>query len=232
MSKTTKGCLAAAGFSAALLGILFSVARSREANAPEYPPLTLQDLAEVAAAIEEPPPADSSEAGNGETTGDTAAKKELPRRLNRAPTDAERREHIDGIIKGARTSDRMFQFVLRSPLGPVADTAAVVSGLPDSGSWTCGYIGLLRHDYGKAKMCYEQVVRESDNAVKRRRACAMLAWLEDDPEMAARYMEIACSTGRVECLIPAVELAMTTESEELWLHYAQEMHCVEETGRP
>ncbi len=48
-------------------------------------------------------------------------------------------------------------------------------------------------DWAAAHRSFSDSLETSKHPEVRRDACAYLAWLEDDPELAVRYMELACS---------------------------------------
>ena len=54
-----------------------------------------------------------------------------------------------------------------------------------------------------------------DNSPLRRYICGQLAWLEDDPEVAAALLETACSADNGLELRNAIEFAQATQNHEL-----------------
>ena len=236
MKKTAAGCFAVACIIAVVVAILASIGQMRHEKIRQQPPLTLQDLDRLPKARQnsEGPAERATAAGGGADTGaavleaqsrgsatppqgdDTA----LPRRLERSPTDEERREQF---MEGQNSRNKMIAIIGSSPVGGFMDALGVAVGIPEGALANRGECYTTRGNWAEAKSCYSEFVRKSKDPQMLAVAYARLAWLEDDPELAARYMELA-TTGEYEFPFPVVwnkKLAETTGSKELAEHYGK-----------
>lgn len=72
-----------------------------------------------------------------------------------------------------------------------------------------------------AGCCYSEFVRKSSDTEMVAIAYGRLAWLEDDPELAARYMELACSGNEPWPASMCRSLAWQTDSYQLGEYYGK-----------
>ncbi|MCX5768890.1 MAG: hypothetical protein NTZ09_01250 [Candidatus Hydrogenedentes bacterium] len=221
MKKVAAGCFAVVCVLGVLVALLAGVGHLREERQRDLPPITLQDLDQIAASMQNPseaaagaasPAVENATKSNPEQK--TAAN--LPRRLERAATDEERRQFF---MRGKSTSDKIFGFVATSPVGAIGDAVAVAAGIPAGASWERGMANLFMGRWAEARRYLEEVLRKWESRVVQEQACGYLAWLEDDPELAARYMEVASSGGQLFGLSSSATLARATGSTELAEHY-------------
>ena len=220
MKKVATGGFAVACVVAVFMVILASIGRMRQEKLRELPPLTLQDLDRLSKALPNPEapakdavtPPDADKESPAEVAANPQPPANLPRRLNRPAMDEQRRELFTG---GRSRRDRLLAVLGSSPLGSIADVALVAAGRPTGELWPRAQCNLMRGNWEEARICFTEFVRKSDEPMERQRACAYLAWLEDDPEMAARYMELASCGGDWYGTLLCVELATATGSTEL-----------------
>jgi len=216
MKKVAAGCFAVVCVLGVLVALLAGVGYLREERQRELPPMTVQDLDQIATRMSAAAKPAEPQTAPVEVQSKEPHADNLPRRLEKPATDEQRREFFS---RGHGTSDKLFGYIGSSPLGAVADAAALIAGLPDGASWERAEAALICGRWAEAQSYFEEVVRKSDRPVVQQQACAYLAWLEDDPEVVARYMELACSSGQSGCLIFCAELARDTGSTELAHHY-------------
>ncbi|HUW60480.1 MAG TPA: hypothetical protein VMZ06_05695 [Candidatus Bathyarchaeia archaeon] len=225
MKKAAAGCFAVASILAVLLAVLGSIGSMRQEKIRQQPPLTLQELDWLSKAQQ-----NSEGPAEGATTSAKASYESpaeegmnrqsspagLPRRLDRTATDAQRREIF---TRGKSRTEKLGAFIGSSPLGEIADVALLAAGIRAGASWERGQANLLRGNWAEARSCFTEYLRNADQPVMQQQACAYLAWLEDDPEVAAQYMDLACSGGQLGCIVLSTHLAIKTDSRELTRHY-------------
>ncbi|MCX5768891.1 MAG: hypothetical protein NTZ09_01255 [Candidatus Hydrogenedentes bacterium] len=216
MKKMAAGCFAVACVLAVLVALLAGVGYLREERQRELPPMTVQDLDQIATRMSAAAKPAEPQTAPVEVQSKEPHADNLPRRLEKPATDEQRREFFS---RGYSTSDKLFGYIGSSPLGAVADAAALIAGLPDGASWERAEAALICGRWAEARSYFEEVVRKSDRPVVQQQAFAFLAWVQDDPEVAARCMELACSGARDACLHFSAELARATGSRELAEHY-------------
>lgn len=216
MKKIAAGCLAVACVLAVLVVLLTGLGSLREERQRDLPPMTVRDLDQIARQMTTA--TDPAKPQTGVETPPIEPASPLPRRLARPATSEERREFFSRTHSYGM-SDNVFGYVASSPLGAMADAAALVAGVPDGASWTRAQAALIRGRWAEARGYFEEVVRKSNSPALQKGACGYLAWVEDDPELAARCMEIACSGGQDFCFSFSAELARVTGSTELAEYY-------------
>jgi len=148
----------------------------------------------------------------------------LPRRLERTATPEERAKRW-----GHKTGTGKLAASFASPALSILDAALYATGRSGGMAWERAQAMLVRGDWSGARSCLAEYLETSRRPVARRDACAYLAWLEDDPEVAARYMELACSDEddlRGGCLAISEELARLTGSDALADHYRARLQDV------
>lgn len=221
MKKVKGGCFAAAAFLALVLVILISVGTMRQQRLRDRPPLTAEELDRLAEDLRLPPESAPDRRSGPVSPAQPSAKREsaqnLPRRLERIPTAEARREFF---TQGCEAWDMMMlALVAETPLLNCFDAALAIGGVSTGASWERGCVCAARGNYEEARESFADYLRHSDDPVKKQQVCAYMAWLQDDPEMAARYMELACSDSQPVCLVICYNLALESGSEELRRHY-------------
>ena len=81
--------------------------------------------------------------------------------------------------------------------------------------------------WDEARQCYWEALDSSLEPRYKKRACAQLAWLEGNPEMAARYLELSCEGEVISRLRNAIELCRATGSDELATYYLNRLQAVD-----
>ncbi len=221
MKKAAVVSLLVAGVLASLLFVLGTVGNMRNEKIRQQPPLTAGELDALAKSIATAETANTdATAANGSAELSAVSAAAPPGRLNRMATDVQRRE----MFMGTPSTFKGHLIVIfgSSPFGAVADAAAVASGSPTGESWACAMCNLLRGDWKDAKGYLQEFLRTSTEADYRQLACGYLAWLEDDPEQAVRYMDVACSGSDWRATIMCVDLASASESTELFDYCMQQ----------
>ena len=225
MKKATAGCFAVACIVAVLVAILASIGWMREEKMLQLPPLTLQDLDRLSKALEKrevpaedavsfPNPTDESPAETSPSRQSSPANR--PRKLNRPPTDEQRREFF---TRGKSRTEKLLALVGSTAWGGLVDAALVAGGVREGASWGRGQVNLICGNWAEARSCFTEYLRHSEEPGMQQIACAYLAWLEDDSEVAVRYMEIACSGGQQFSLGSCARLSRDTGSTELADYY-------------
>lgn len=226
MKKAVTGCLLAAAIVLVPVIILLSVGLAHRGKMLEQPALTLQELDDLAAKLKvsrqgrrdnnkiltEPLPDTNVPAELPEKP-----LKELPRRLNRAAVEFQRRAvFMDGLSR----RNKLYALFMTSPAGHVAEAIHLaMGGKPEDSAWGLGMFNLRRGNWEEGRAYLSEFLRRCDDPKGQQLASAHLAWLENDPEKAARYMEIASSGDCLECLYRCERLAYETGSKELAEHY-------------
>jgi len=225
MKKAAAGCFAVACVVAVLVAILASIGQMREAKIQDLPPLTLQELDQLSKALKKTevpakdpvsPPNPTDESPAEARSSDEISPANLPRRLNQAATDEQRREIF---TRGRKLTSRLIAIIGSSPVGGLIDSISVAAGIPEGASANRAESNLIRGNWAEAKSCYTEFVRKCDNVRAQHTAYAFLAWLEEDPELAARYMELASSGGDLFPVRLCRDLARETGSMELADYY-------------
>ncbi|HUW60481.1 MAG TPA: tetratricopeptide repeat protein [Candidatus Bathyarchaeia archaeon] len=225
MKKAAAGCFAAACVIAVVAAILASIGSLRQEKIREWPPLTLQELDRLSKALKKPEvPAENAVTPPNPTDQSPAEARsigqnppaDLPRRLNRPATDEERREQF---MRGKSARNRLIAVIGSSPLGGFVDALGVAVGIPEGALANRGECYMARGKWDEAKSCYSEFVRKSKDPVMLQIAHGRLAWLEDDPELAARYMELASSGEQAWPIALCRSLAWQTGSTVLAQHY-------------
>lgn len=203
-----------AGLLAALLAVLIPFGSMRHERILHQPPLTLQELDRLVKTVP-PSPGKSM----GAQLGAPLKPADLPHRLNRTATDDQRREFF---VAGRSRRGLFIAEIGGGPLGGVVEIVFAAAGRPDAGSMARASANLARGKWEEARKYFMDYLREDRNdPVWQQRACAHLAWLENDPEMAARYMDMACSGGDLFSIALSVEFATKIGSTELAEYYTR-----------
>lgn len=225
MKRAAAGCFAVVCVIAVLVAILASIGQMRQAKIQDLPPLTLQELdqmskapkkSEVPAKDAVTPPNPTDESSAASPLSGQVSPANLPRRLNRVATDEQRRERF---TRGRTTSLRIIALIGSSPLASFVDSISVAAGIPEGESFNRGEVNLIRGNWAEAKSYFSEFVRKSGDERSLPTTYAYLAWLEQDPELAARYMDLACSGSDPYPIALSRDLARETGSKELADYY-------------
>jgi len=221
MKKAAAGCFAVACIVAVLVAVLASIGQMRQEKIRQQPPLTIQDLDRLSKALKNPEEPATSPNEADESPGETPAKEfsspaSLPRRLDRTATNEQRREFF---TRGKSRTEKLLALGGSTAWGGLVDAALVAGGVREGASWGRGQVNLICGNWAEARSCFTEYLRHSEEPVMQQRACAYLAWIEDDPEVAARYMEIACSGRQQFYLGSCARLSRDTGNTELADYY-------------
>jgi len=93
-------------------------------------------------------------------------------------------------------------------------------------AWYQGREMLALGDWDAARRCYWDALDANLSPHITRDSCAKLAWLERDPEMAHRYLELSCEGDSVTYLRNALDLCLVTGSNALAEHYLARLRAV------
>ena len=218
---------------AAILSVLVGIAINF--NRDEMTKLTPPTLADLDALSEWPgkatPPSDVPEDPAVRPAHDEL--NSLPTRLASTPSlemlaerNAERyRETLSHPIE-------MFSMRLAKPLVQAWQATLHLTGRERGWLWNdCAQVHAVLGELDAARRCWWRVL-DSSEPDARRFACAELAWYEEEPEMAARLLEISCQEGVGEGnnLVNAIELCRLTGSTKLADHYLDRLRA-EHGGR-
>lgn len=211
---------------AAVVVVLATLAlglRRQELHA--HPPLTHQELELLYQKVNssnEPDkaraPGAAGDSANEVASGDPLIAAVLPRRLNRTLTDKERHGWYTSDLN---VIERIASHIEYTPLACLAYYVLGGSNINTeqaelfySGKWN-----LVQRNWPAAKSCFSELARKSNGLDQF--ACAYLAELEDDPELAARYMELASKGEHPHPLLMCRNLARATGSNELAAYYGK-----------
>lgn len=210
MKKTVVVLIAVAGVFAVLVTILIALGNMRHNRIEQEPPLTLQELDRI---VQAAPP---SEVALAVERADAP-----PLRLERSATEEQRRKMF---IHTLSRKDRLMAVLGTGPLGAVADAVDVIAGRPSGESYARACCNLILGDWNQARLYFTDFLRSTDEDDYKQRVCGYMAWLEDDPELAARYAEAACSGEDWHGALLIVELGVATGNTRL-------AECAMERGR-
>jgi len=225
MKKAAAGCFAVACVIAVLVAILASIGQMREAKTQDLPPLTLQELDQLSKALKKTkvpakdpvsPPNPTDESSATAPSNRQISPADLPRRLNQAATDEQRRGRF---TRGRGAILKFAALIESSPLGSFVDSVSVAAGKPEGESFKRAESNLVWGNWAEARSLFSEFVRKSDDERSLPTAYAYLAWLEQDPEMAARYAQLACSGSDPYPIVLSRDLARETGSKELADYY-------------
>ena len=104
---------------------------------------------------------------------------------------------------------------------------------PDSGGGfeqEIGHESYQMGDHEAAKMYLSEALRLEKRERRREHICGMLAWVEEDPEIAAALLRESCASDNRHRLHNAMALAILTESDDLAEHYFERWTGVLEPG--
>jgi len=209
------GALAIIALSVAILQVIGSIFVQRPVQRRS---LTMEDINRLAKELAAPEAGDTrqwaSEPAEG-TSPPESVREPLPRRLERAATAEERAEHF---------RNRNFLRFAASLVytNPAFDAVCRLAGHRDVSAFLRGQVMIRNGDWDGARSCFTTVLEETQDPFARHAAFLQLAWVEDDPELAARCLEIACHDDanlQNGVLLSASELARTTGSDALAGHY-------------
>ncbi len=223
MKKFKTACLAAACVLLAIFAVYCIISTLRRQHAFEQPPLTREELdrlSQNAKPAQAPAPdpiltANAPVVSAAEPPPDSAA---LPRRLTRTLTDEQRRHWIvQGRIR------RLLSHFQMSPVGMAIQAIMSHPYSKQAELYFCGQMFLGDGNFARAKSCFSEMVRKDPDGWASAYAYAYLAHIEDDPEMAARYMELASASAGDDPwpLLFCRNLARDTGSNELAAYYGR-----------
>lgn len=145
-------------------------------------------------------------------------------RLEKVLTPEQRARRLERVSMPEGRARRSVQRVALVPM-KAAEGLLWMAGTPET---ACRFeVGIgtemtVTGDWDGARRRFSEVIEMSSNPLARRHACSRLAWLEDDPEKAAKLLELSC-TGENQniafFLTNAVRLARCTGSDALAEHY-------------
>lgn len=201
----------------AILSSLVSIAVkfNREEMAKRTSP-TLSDLDALSERLREAtPPPDLPEAPESEAARDESPS--LPTRLASTPSvemlEERFKEKRPDQIRGTKIEAWVFA-TLESTLRPVSRKQAA------GWAWELGSEYMALGEWDAAKRCWWESLDAPLSPGIHRHACARLAWLEEDPEKAARLLELSCQEDEYgSWLSNAIRLSRVTGSTELADHY-------------
>lgn len=185
------------------------------------PSLTQEDLDRLAPTLSSSPQAED---GPPDSEPLAAPETPLPRRLERALTSEEQAKYWTSVFGRNQTMGR-FAY---STLG-IFDAPLRAVGFSQGASFERAKAALWAGDFDKARQQLSEYVRTADGTGLCHEALIDLALLEDDPELAARYMELSCTDendlrGGYEAM--AAWLAEKTGSKSLEAHYRAKLEAI------
>ncbi|MCX5768892.1 MAG: hypothetical protein NTZ09_01260 [Candidatus Hydrogenedentes bacterium] len=214
MKKIVAVFFVVAGILAVLVGIRGATGMSRQQSILQQPPLTTQEIEQLSRAVS---PVKSGTASPN--TAETSSQEVTNAQVNPAPPltqPATKVQRLQLFTSGWTNGEIQIARVASSPFGGVAVAKFLGAGVPGGDdAWLQAQCNLMLGNWKEARTCFTEILRNDFGSVWRPRAWAYLAWLEDDPEMAARYLEIACSGVDWYAVFLSVELASATGNTEL-----------------
>ena len=147
-----------------------------------------------------------------------------------APKSETRSKDLSRLAGRPKDSDIIGQY---SGLWDRGFTRAYLGGLKrvESASWLSsgdssrgfaleiGYESYRMGDFETAKKYLREALRIEQEQFRREHICSMLAWLEEDPEIAAALLRESCVSGNRHRLSQAMTLTVVTGSDGLADHY-------------
>ena len=100
-----------------------------------------------------------------------------------------------------------------------AATWIATTDSPSSFMREIGHESFQAGDDETARRYLRELLRTEANASRREHICRRLAWVEEDPEIAAALLRESCATNRPGALSDAMRLAILTNSNEVADHY-------------
>ena len=86
-------------------------------------------------------------------------------------------------------------------------------------AWQISAVAMQVGDRATARDYLCQAFRDAEDEDRRETFCMTLAWVEDDPDVAAALLQRSCARGTRYCLYQAMCLGIVTHSDELADHY-------------
>ena len=228
-----------------LCGILYVAIVLREQTIAERKPLSLDRLDELAGRMARPLAVQTEQTearAESSAAAEVSVRAPLPKRLERVPTPeillkTFANQGHENAIAGDAELLKAFEGVLRLIGAAQGSTSQVGEMLMRAGKWD------------DARRYFYQALDESPNRFIFSKVCGRLAWLEEDPERAARLLKLSIDEARVssrigpqkngragngatpdmwdrmlrERLSNAVELCRVTGSEALANHYLERL---------
>ncbi len=149
----------------------------------------------------------------------------LPRRLEGVAT---REMALEKFVTEASKRD-MERRALNLSGAKVAESVLWTVGADNKAThvaFNIGWAHLMKGEFDEARGYFQDIIDSPFNEYTlpyHRMACGNLAWLEDDPEKAARLLELSCQGKPGMALLDAAELCRLTGSDELAEHYSERL---------
>ncbi len=224
MKKSERVVFAIAAVVVVLAGIVSMVISLRGRAITDREPFTLEELDQLSARLELMAPSEPIESAQTYSATDSGsdehAEVPVPTRLERTLSPEELAEKIRWNDDGARRRTKMQIAIFR-----MIETASWAVGTEaTAGHWAfrIGIDHMVLGDWEDARGYLYEALAAPPSHFSRRSICGTLAWLEPDPEKAARLLELACQ-GKEDvdggALINAIRLAEATGSDALADHY-------------
>ncbi len=145
----------------------------------------------------------------------------------------------EAMTDGARRSPASAVSIIDEKANQAVYAGSLLFGEDESSrrAWWVAVAKMQRHDWPGAEYYLRRVMLTSPDTFMRRMACAHLAWLVDDPKMAARLLRLSvygepCQNGRM--VYPyIVRLCQDTGNTELGAYYLSQYRecCPEKAER-
>ncbi len=205
-----------------LIAALLSVIEMRDRELAARKPVSLDDLDKLV----QPVGSSSNDTPLNKADSARPASEELAQEMANAPS-----VRLEGCLAPellverfkANSTGRLLKEWVKGEIVKAYDSVPSVVGMQDSGGDPY-YLGKTMMTLGKwdaaRRYFWEALERPSMSPDMRKDVCAKLAWLEDDPERAARLLELSCQEDRHGSqLRNAIYLCQKTESNALADHY-------------
>lgn len=202
-----------------LTSLMMVLVDLRQSHLAARKPPTLRDLDELTdrfalATPHEDPHAEDTIPGHPAGLGN-AEPPTLPSRLESNPSSddilSRFTENRPGMRLQLRIATRIYEVL-------EAMSASISEDQPDHRTFELGRMMMGLGEWDAARRCFWEALDAPLDPRFHRYACAKLAWLEDDPEKALRYLELSCQ-GDDYWLPNAIFLCRTTGSGALAEHY-------------
>lgn len=226
--KTLKSLFLLCSSLAVILAVIVGLAiHLRESRLSSGMPLTMRDLDDVgkrlsSEAVRELPPPDDGALAAGDTSVERIANVPLTR-LERCLSTEEL-----GTRKTIRSSQERDARIKAGICLALESVSSFVSQNEAAGwAWERGDELYSLGNWSGARRCYQTALESPLSPGQLRHACARLAWLEDDPERAARFLELACQGDAYGANIPqAIDLCRATGSDTLERYYLNRLRAL------
>ena len=239
MKKIAAGFIVAGSLLVGFLLALIGIGTLGQEEVRQQPPLTLQEIDRIAESTA-PAKKGMSAADTRQTPDSRRLDKtagplpvqqvapermddDSPAKLTGASTAAVDPASVQPLVRVATGEQRLKFFegrwsrkdrlLVRFVAGPLSSVLNLGDS-PDGNVLMRANCSLMTGNWDEARSCFTQMLREDHGKMFQWGACAHLAWLEDDPALAARYMEIASSGVDWNAVLLSAELAAATGDKE------------------